>query len=548
MRYFVYKPGLIFKIFTENQVLLQSEESVLSRKSLAYQSGFKQTITFQLGFSFNYNANLETDWINCGGADFLPSIVIDKNCNFCVKPINELSELEYIDGDISFSADNKLITVDLKKVAVGLIDFSFLSDCQQNVTICWSEHLTKDGLCPRKIGSRDFSVHYTSKVGLNQYSNYMLRLGVRYMQFEFEKPVSQFKAGLICQNYYAKQREVVLENPLDKQIYDLCIRTLNLCMMEHYVDCPWREQCLYAFDSRNQMLFGYYAFDKGNADYVRANLLFMSKDYREDGLMSICYPCGHDLTIPSFSLHFILALKEYVDFTGDISLYLECKGKVDELLNTFINNLSNGLIDRFEGANHWNFYDWSRFSEGTLNTSQSAKPEFMLNALFILVLNAVQSLSEMAGLNFDYANLKDELIVGLRKRFYLPEQKLYSMEEGEDMCSELVNVFAILSGVATKEQQNDICEAIVKQKLPPCSLSMSLYKYQALILSGKDKYKDWIIDTVRQTYKKMLDAGATSVWEVEDCIATFGDAGSLCHAWGCVPIYLFHQLGLANYR
>lgn len=548
MRYFVYKPGLIFKIFTEKEVLLESNTNILSRKSLAYQSGFKQTITFQLGFSFNYNANLETDWKNCGGQDFSPSIIIDKNCNFYLKPINELSELEYIDGKVSFANDNKLLTVDLGKEAVGLIDFSFISDCEQKLTIIWAEHLKDDGNCPRKIGSRDFSVHYTAKVGLNNYANYMLRLGVRYIQFEFEKPVTKFKAGLICQNYYAKKREIIAANPLDKNIYDLCVRTLNLCIMEHYVDCPWREQCLYAFDSRNQMLFGYYAFENGNADYARSNLLLMSKDYREDGLMSICYPCGHDLTIPSFSLHFILALKEYVDFTGDISLYLECKSKVDELLNTFIKNLSNGLIDRFEGANHWNFYDWSRFSEGTLNTSQTAKPEFMLNALFILALSAVQSLSKIAGLSFVYANLKADLIENLRQRFYLPERKLYTMEEGEDMCAELVNVFAILSGVATKEQQEDICKAIVEEKMPPCSLSMTLYKYKALMLCNKDKYKNWIIDKVRGVYKKMLDAGATSVWEVEDCIATFGDAGSMCHAWACVPVYLFHELGLVNYR
>lgn len=548
MRYFVYKPGLIFKIFTEKEVLLESNTNILSRKSLAYQSGFKQTITFQLGFSFNYNANLETDWKNCGGQDFAPSIIIDKNCNFYLKPINELSELEYIDGKVSFPNDNKLLTVDLGKEAVGLIDFSFISDCEQKLTIIWAERLKDDGNCPRKIGSRDFSVHYTAKVGLNNYANYMLRLGVRYIQFEFEKPVTKFKVGLICQNYYAKKREIIAANPLDKNIYDLCVRTLNLCMMEHYVDCPWREQCLYAFDSRNQMLFGYYAFENGNADYARANLLLMSKDYREDGLMSICYPCGHDLTIPSFSLHFIIALKEYVDFTGDISLFLECKSKVDELLNTFINNLSNGLIDRFEGANHWNFYDWSRFSEGTLNTSQTAKPEFMLNALFILALSAVQSLSKIAGLPFEYDGLKEDLIKNLRQRFYLSERKLYTMEEGEDMCAELVNVFAILSGVATKEQQEDICKAIVEEKMPSCSLSMTLYKYKALMLCGKDKYKNWIIDKVRGVYKKMLDAGATSVWEVEDCIATFGDAGSMCHAWACVPVYLFHELGLVNYR
>ena len=99
-----------------------------------------------------------------------------------------------------------------------------------------------------------------------------------------------------------------------KKIYEACINTLELCMMEHYVDCPWREQCLYAFDSRNQMLCGYYAFAGGNKEYARANLLLMSKDIRADRLLSICYPCGTDLTIPSFSLYYFIAVKEYVKY------------------------------------------------------------------------------------------------------------------------------------------------------------------------------------------------------------------------------------------
>lgn len=37
-------------------------------------------------------------------------------------------------------------------------------------------------------------------------------------------------------------------------------------MHEHYEDYPWREQALYAFDSRNQALYGYYAF--GNYDFA----------------------------------------------------------------------------------------------------------------------------------------------------------------------------------------------------------------------------------------------------------------------------------------
>ena len=82
---------------------------------------------------------------------------------------------------------------------------------------------------------------------------------------------------------HIKEKQVKLDNALDQKIYDACVNTLKLCMMEHYVDTPWREQCLYVYDSRNQALCGYKAFEGGNADYVRANLKLISQDRREDG-------------------------------------------------------------------------------------------------------------------------------------------------------------------------------------------------------------------------------------------------------------------------
>lgn len=49
---------------------------------------------------------------------------------------------------------------------------------------------------------------------------------------------------------------------LSQKIYDTAVRTLKLCIHEPYEDIPWREQSLYCFDSRNQMLCGYYAFQE----------------------------------------------------------------------------------------------------------------------------------------------------------------------------------------------------------------------------------------------------------------------------------------------
>ena len=37
----------------------------------------------------------------------------------------------------------------------------------------------------------------------------------------------------------------------------------------------------------------------------------------------------------------------------------------------------------------------------------------------------------------------------------------------------------------------------------------------------------------------MLDAGCQTFWETEEGADAFGKAGSLCHGWSAVPIYIF---------
>lgn len=80
-------------------------------------------------------------------------------------------------------------------------------------------------------------------------------------------------------------------------------------MHEHYEDCPWREQALYTFDSRIQMLCGYHAFEE--YDFPKASLRLILRSLREDGTLELCAPGKVAITIPSFTPVFIRQLYEY---------------------------------------------------------------------------------------------------------------------------------------------------------------------------------------------------------------------------------------------
>jgi hypothetical protein len=339
---------------------------------------------------------------------------------------------------------------------------------------------------------------------------------------------------LIPQIYPVEERRTLKTEKLDQDIYDVCVKTLRLSMMEHYVDTPWREQCLYAFDSRNQMLCGYRAFEGGNAQYARANLLLISKDERKDGLLSICYPCGMDLTIPSFSLYYFMAVREYFDFTGDASLIEEIYPKLISIVEAFLKNRKDSLVLRFGGKNHWNFYDWSTALEGHLGCEDEEIPDLMINCLFVIALENLRQIFHRAGKAFDYQEVLQETKAATKNAFYNPKAGAFSLTIGGGELTALGNAMAVLAGIADDAQM--LCRKIAQNEFYECSLSMKCFLYDALLQTDAHKWQPHIVNEIRQNYQIMLDAGATSVWETIEGASAFGNAGSLCHGWSAIPV------------
>ena len=535
-RYIHAKAGVIFEIEQSGKIILASNERILCRQNNAYLNGYCKKITGQLGFSFLYDANKE----NCG--QLVPATVVDKKCTFYKRPTKKLQLLSKKEISVLKDEGNYYL-IDLGEETVGLPVLEFFSQTVQKILVAWGEDL-QEGHVRRLIDGRDFSFEYIAKKGENSYTNYMLRLGGRYLELYSEQPIELHYLGLLPQVYPVQEKPFETEKQLDQKIYEVCVRTLKLSMMEHYVDTPWREQCLYAFDSRNQMLCGYYAFEGGNAEYARANLLLMSKDRREDGLLSICYPCGMDLTIPSFSLYYFMAVREYIEHTGDISLGEEVYEKLISIVEVFIKNRKNGLICTFEGLNHWNFYDWSEHLEGKLHEYDTVHPDLMINCLFIIALENLRIITRKINKPFIYDGIVEQIKINVRKAFHNVKENVYALTQVQKEFTVLGNSLAILSGIA--DNASELCEKIINGEFSDCSLSMKCFKYDALLLTDKAKWQGKVLEEIRKDYKKMLDAGATSIWETIDGASAFDNAGSLCHGWSAIPAYYLRNLFQEN--
>lgn len=542
MSYYPGRAALRYEIWQGERLCCHSSASTLSRQSRSYQNGRGRNITSQMGFGFAYDCTREDAWMQGELTGFQESREIAQNLPLSPRPVLALERKAPIAETLLKNEGNTHFLVDLGREEAGFMMLEADSAEAQDVIIAYGEHIV-DGGVRRKIGNRDFSAEIRLREGSNAYLNPFRRFGGRYLELFAERPLTLKRLTLVPVEYPVKQAEnQPVMDELQKRIYDTAVRTLQLCMHEHYEDTPWREQALYAMDSRNQMLCGYYAF--GEYAFARGNLLLFSKDNRRDGLLSICTPSKDDLTIPSFSLHYFTAVWEYTRYSGDLSLAREIWPKLESLMQVFIDRLENNLAPVFSESCHWNFYEWSEGLSGQLFHWDEKRFDAALNCLLSLALQAMDHLALALDRDSGYLALAEKINAAIRTQFFDEKRRIFVNSTEDDHGSELVNALAILCGASHGEEAKELAALLAQTEngLTPATLSMRCFPYDALLKTDRARYAPWVIGDIDGRYEKMLAAGATSFWETEKGEQDFSRAGSLCHGWSAMPVYYYHLL------
>lgn len=542
MGYFPGKAALRYAVKQGEALLCASGEGTLSRVSPAYQNGLCKTITGQLGFSFKYDLTREDEWLAKTADGFAKSRIVEQELPMRLRPV----KLCRVDGPAPSvcikKEEDRHFLYDIGREEAGFLDIEIESAEEQDILIAYGEHIA-DGGVRRRIGSRDFSVELRLKKGQNRYMNPFRRLGLRYLELFAEKGV---RVGRLTVRPVGYPVEEAGNRPcmdeMQTKIYDACLRTLRMCMHEHYEDTPWREQALYAMDGRNQMLCGYYAF--GEYAFARANLLLMSRDDRVDRLLSICTPSSDDLTIPSFSLHYFAEIAEYTRYSGDCTLARDVWPKLQSVLSAFSDRAEGGLVPVFTEKCHWNFYEWSEGLSGTLHAAEEKRFDAALSCLYATALRNMQFVAEAIGEKGAYSAQADETARAVREKFYDENRGVFVNSTKDAAASELVNALAVLCGAAKGKEAERIAGLLAQQEngLTGATLSMLCFKYDALLAVDAEKYRGYILSDIANRYSRMLASGATTFWETEKGEADFDRAGSLCHGWSAMPVYYYHLL------
>ncbi len=448
--------------------------------------------------------------------------------------------------------DGIFAVLDLGKESVGYLTLDLETDGACRIDGGIGEHL-EDLRVRTYVGHRNFAFSVNKKAGRLRLEWPIKRFGCRYLQLHIEAPrVTLYSATLRPTDYPVTANRMPQGlNGLQQRIYEISVETLRCCMHEHYEDCPWREQALYAMDSRNQMLFGYLAF--GETDMPRESLRLLAQGQREEGVLELTAPgrTGTGACIPSFSLIWVLALQEYVEETGDVAFAREMEPTMQGIFSFFDAWRQGALVCLPVG--YWNFYEWAPNLDGydsaELKAAREGKADAPLNCFYALALRAAASLEQCMGHTEKadaYLSQLSALKEQFRRSFYSEEHRAFCLghgAEGDEVCfPELVQSLALLAELfESKEQEASVCRRLLDGAFSPAvTLSHRAFFYQALLRDSR--LNDEVLADVEKHWAPMVYAGATTFWETEDGACAFHDAGSLCHGWSAAPIYVYHRL------
>ncbi len=633
MRYAAGEPYLVYALPCGTEAYVSGEET-RCRKTPSYrQDPGMEWITPQLGFTFEYDTRKEDGWRDaeyredaswhtaCAGKELtektvffprpvsriktrgmMPARILSQGTFSWADPAEEPLGARMQHASLAFRAKEGFLRMEtrehfydhtvqneswalagmepayvvlkLREPAAGFFSVTLTAGAGTVLHVAYGEHL-EDLRVRSAAGARSYAFSMVCRGGTQTFTHPFRRVGGQYLQVfitpKGRKPVIR-SMGILPLEYPVKRTgEIRTGDRLFDRITEVADRTLRLCMHDHYEDCPFREQALYGMDSHLQMLTGYYLYD--NDDMALASLRLLAEGAYDNGLLRICSPSGWPFTIPSFSLWWVVSLRDFALYTGRVREAAELLPTARGILSAAAEWFDGTLLRTQSSLFYWNFYEWCEDLDDREGVEQvrkhTAEYDAPLNALYCFAADAYGELcgwADAAGAgcgtdgNGDASAAWFAARAGIRRHFhsvfYDGESGLYRSYTGrwgKKSSHEYTYSLALLAGLVPAALRRKAMAVLADPDSPlvKSTLSCCFYKYRALLLQEKKDrggrtvypYAEYVFSDIAEKWGHMLFSGAETFWETAGGAEEWengGDGGaSLCHGWSAVPVWFF---------
>lgn len=314
-----------------------------------------------------------------------------------------------------------------------------------------------------------------------------------------------------------------------ERLYEICIRTLQGCMMETYMDCPFWEQMQYPMDTRLQALFTYVC--SLDTKLARKALQDFHDSMLPMGLIQGRAPSNPKQIISTFSLHYIFMLAEYYRRTGDREILKRYRSDVDMILEYYNRHIGEqGLV---EDLGYWDFVDWQEAWQKSAGRPGAVAegPSTIINLMYGLALLNGAEINEATGrcaLAQEYRDRQKAIVHRIQEVCWDAERGMYREGPSYQEFSQHAQSWAVLNDMLPKEEAAAVMRrSFEEQDVLRCYFSTCYELFRACEKAGCYG----LTGTRMEWWIRLLEEHCTT------CPETPSNSRSECHAWSALPMY-----------
>jgi hypothetical protein len=323
--------------------------------------------------------------------------------------------------------------------------------------------------------------------------------------------------------------ELQIAEPKWQALMPLCVRVLQMCAHETYLDCPYYEQNQWLADARLQMLCGY-TMQHDNRLPRKALQQFLQS--RRGEMLQALFPSKEVLFLPSFSLWYVGMVHDYALWRGEPEFVRSLLPDLRAMVDAFQQKSNaDGLVEPHRG---WNYVDWVGAPgwQSGIPPKANEVPSGIINWLLVHILGLLADLEEWLGepeLAARTTRRADALAQACTAAFYDGKRGLMCDEPKHEYVSEHAQIMALLSGRLRPEMEERVAQGLLEATgLARTGLFMTHYLFETYRHIGRI---DALFQRLAEKWHPMLDLDLKTTPEHE------GLTRSDCHAWSAHPLY-----------
>lgn len=371
----------------------------------------------------------------------------------------------------------------------------------------------------------------------NQTAESFAMRGGRYLLFQLIGPSGpNFRLHLharVAEYPLESLRSLSVSDPLLADIVTLCEETFRACLLDGFIDAPWREGAQWVGDALSQSLV--MAAMSDDVRPLRRVIELAAQGAYPDGVLPSVVPGeAHAYTVVDYNFIWVELLSLYRELSGDEGFVTEMWPTLVRMLDRFHQDTNDaGLLISQPGRRL--FLDWAPLAR--------AEPNAVYNLHYLLALRKAarlateRSTTEQAG---EWQARATALRTAARSAFWHDGRWYDDLER--TTFSQLAAALALLAGATRPDEETGLLEAIAARSLDPdnafdpdkmvlASPFMHHYVFETLRQGGKSEV---VVEIIRRRWGRWVQAGYPTSWE--NWSVDFPD-GSQCHAFSAHPRY-----------